>query len=374
MKTLNPLFVLLAAGGLAFGQEYDDMYFNSKDRVALNASREAEAYARNEVRYEKRNQDVPSSENQNPTDSYSANEFNPEYVARENSDQAVENEDYFVEGYAPSYWNNFNTSKWDHAYPTYRSGWYGPNYGTWYSPYYGYNYFDPWNSWCDPYGYSGWSGYLSMSWSWGNTFPYGNPYYYNDPFYAYSSSPYYSSYYSRYPFNSYYYSPYYYPSHVVVIERNGNPVSYGKRTSRSTSYGVADERNPGGQNNQQMVPNRDRGETGRVATTSPREYYNPSWRTRTQSSPVPGASSDSKQIVAPTSGRSGSTTRSWPANNSSTTQRTRATTYTPSFNSSSNTGSSTPSYSGGGSSSGSRSSSSGSSGSSSGSGRSRGRD
>ena len=84
-------------GALAQGVEYDDMYFNSEDRVKLNAQRGDVAY---NTPSKAKKFDYNESESLNPTDSYSARNVNPEYTSRAHTQTAQQDEeDYFVNNY-----------------------------------------------------------------------------------------------------------------------------------------------------------------------------------------------------------------------------------------------------------------------------------
>jgi hypothetical protein len=89
--------------------EYDDMYFNARDRSELNALKSSGALAMTSRKKSMLDEEL----SQNPTDSYSARNVNPEHVSRSNARAAQEDEqDYFISNYnqktASSYsnWNN----------------------------------------------------------------------------------------------------------------------------------------------------------------------------------------------------------------------------------------------------------------------------
>jgi hypothetical protein len=293
----------------AFGQvENDDMYFNSKDRVALKAQKASEESAYTTMasakKTRKAEQAAPAEEVINPTDSYSARNVNPEYAARSNSQTAAaDNEDYFVNNY--QYNKSSDINKWNSNFNGwYNNSWYGNNYYQpsiygWNSPYYGSAY-DPYgNPWCNPYYQSGWSSSFSYYWgnSWnygwgsgfGMSYGYGNPYAYNP--WGYSGFGY--SGYGGYGYGGYY------PGNIIVVNNNnyygenGRKVVYGKRaahggmvTSPQDAY-VAPSRTSYPSSVRQTATG------GRVGTTSGRQedYYNRSWRNSQQTQSYPSRSS-----------------------------------------------------------------------------------
>ncbi|HZB14107.1 MAG TPA: hypothetical protein VE467_13805, partial [Chryseolinea sp.] len=150
LAVVSMLFTFVAS---AQEIENDDMYFNSKDRAKVKASKASEAsYAS----IKKTNKQAIPEEALNPTDSYSARNVNPEYEARSNSETAqADNQDYFDNSYQYNNANNFNN--WNSNFnDRYNSPWYGGNYydpyiNSWNSPYYGSRY-DSWgNPWSNPY-------------------------------------------------------------------------------------------------------------------------------------------------------------------------------------------------------------------------------
>jgi hypothetical protein len=82
MKTRVILFsmVLSVIGSAAFAQvEQDDMYFNSKDRAKLRESRKTADVALASARKKDRQEE---EELNNPKDTYSARNVNPEFTSR----------------------------------------------------------------------------------------------------------------------------------------------------------------------------------------------------------------------------------------------------------------------------------------------------
>lgn len=359
---LNVVALLFASATFGQGVENDDMYFNSKDRVKLKAQKATEdaAYTAS-VKKSKKNQSIQEEVN-NPTDSYSARNVNPEFAARSNSQvAAADNQDYFVNNYRYTNasdlnnWNN-NFNNW-YSNPWYSANYFGPSINSWNSPYYG-SYYDSWgNPWCNPYYRSGWSSsfsyYYGSSWNygWGGgmgmSYGYGNPYMNSwaswGPSFGYG-----------YGYNSYYNNP------TVVIINNGEGarnIAYGKRATHGGAVTTRQEELQSRTRSNYVPVTSDGGRPnsgGRVASqTNQRQedYYNRSWRNSQQTST--GTTSPSRS--SGWSGNSGS---------SNTDSYNRQGSSSNSYNS----GSRSSSYDGGGA---TRSSAPASSGSN---GRTRGRD
>lgn len=270
--------------------EYDDMYFRGKDREKNKAIDAEESFsAKNKTTQQKEEDFVPQEEdNANPTDSYSSRNVNPEYVSRENSEQASEDEgNYYLEGYTPASSNsnfsnnNFNNSYYNNANWA-RSSYYAtPGWGN--SPYYGgYGYNDPWMSpysspyygggyfdpWMTPsYGFgpsygwrTGWSVSLGYGSYWNpyGGFGYGNPYYGGYGGYGYGYQNYYNG----------------------GNNERAN-VNYGKRPSRHsavvrpTQRTVTRTRTPMSENNNSSIVN----SRTRTRQTQDEYYVRPSRRT-----------------------------------------------------------------------------------------------
>ncbi len=283
---LATLAILGFSGAFAQTVEYDDMYFNSKDRSNLKAQRTVELAYRTPEKTGKSDNES-KDESANPTDSYSARNVNPEYISRAQSQSAqAQDDDYFVNDYQYNRnrfnnWNN-NYNNW-YNNPWYTSNYYSPGINSWNSPYYGYN---SWSSpWYDPFwSYNGWSTSFSYhfgrSWNygWGGSYNYWNrPYYgYCDPFfdsYSYMGSPY-SSWYG-----GGYWNNYMYPGTIIVINRNesdGRGVVYGKRPTRGTTL-VSDRSNLRSRTSVTNAVRTDNNSSGRTSTYTERrqaDYYN----------------------------------------------------------------------------------------------------
>lgn len=219
--------------------EYDDMYFRGKDRVKNKAIAAEENIPVAKNKKQKSQESIEEENNSNPTDSYSARNVNPEYISRENSEQASEDEtNYYVEGYTPvsdnkfnynnSYYNNTNWAR--NSYYA-NSGWSSPYYGGcgycnsgmgMYSPF-SYGYVDPFMT--PVYGY----GYPSYGWrsGWSVSFTYGN---YWSPW-GYGGYNPYNNFYN--PYYGYGYSNYYYGGNNYTHE--GTRPNYAKRPSRHSA-------------------------------------------------------------------------------------------------------------------------------------------
>jgi len=323
---LGLVSLLFTVAASAQGIENDDMYFSSKDRAKINASKTTEVSAS----IKKSKKATAADEAVNPTDSYSARNVNPEYQARSNSQIAqADNQDYFVNNYKYNNASNFNN--WNNNFNNwYSNPWYGGNYyspsiNSFYSPYYGSSY-DMWgNPWCNPYYQSGWSSSFSYhmgssyNYGWGMSFGYGN-YGYN-PYNSWASwgAPIY------YGGSSYYGGGYGYPTNVVVVESGYHGPVYGKRASRSTALSGDNGRLARSYNNRQVVETstNDRpvigGRTSSSVNTQP-DYYNRGWRNQTQNSGSSSGYSNSGNSSSRSSWES-NTRSSWNESNSGNTSR-----------------------------------------------------
>lgn len=287
--------------GSVMAQENDDMYFNSKDRAKLNASRaadKAQTIAYNEETSAESDEDYV-----NLTNSYSSRNVNPEYTSRSNSQLAQNgDENYFVNDYRFSTANSFNSfnNNYNNWYNRswYNSGYYyGSMMNPWSSPYGGYYsspssyYYDYYNNpWSSPYYQSGWYGSLSYYGgspyygnSWGFGMGFGNGW--NYPYYGGGYGSFYGgSYYGGY----YGYNNYWGGNNVIVVtEGSGRGSVYGKRESRGGMAYHPNESSANRTRSQIVSRGGNPGNSGgRVATSSSTtntgrgqdEYYNRSWR------------------------------------------------------------------------------------------------
>jgi hypothetical protein len=365
---ISLLSSVIFGGALAQDIEYDDMYFNSKDRAKLTSSR-ADRVVLSESK--KRSERLEEDESDvNPTDSYSARNVNPEYTSRAASQTAQsDDEDYFVNNYRFSTQKNFNdwNSNFNNWYnnPWYNSAYFGsararhysPYYSGWNNPYYGGGFYDSWGS---PY-YSPYNSgmYGSMSYGWGNSWNSGWGMNYGYGYGLGSNS--WNNYWG--PSCASYYGGGYggYPSVIVVNERDRGVV-YGKRSSRSSNLVNNDangDRIIRGYSNNGSGSRSDNG--GRISAKSTNsrqaDYYDRSWR------------NDSRQNSNSSTGFSNSApsrTNTWNSgtdnNNSRSTWRESNSTFSspsPSRNSGVSSGSRSSGSSNQNSNSGSRSSSRG---------------
>lgn len=303
MKNNGIIFSLVAlvftTATLAQGVEYDDMYFNSKDRAALKAQRSSVEPSYSASAKKTKKNEIIEDVTVNPTDSYSARNVNPEFSARSNSETALaDDQDYFVSNYKYkkssdlNQWNN-NFNSW-YGNPWYGSNYYGSSINAWNSPYYG-SYYDAWgNPWCNPYYRSGWSS--SFSFYMGNSYNYGWGGYgmgmglsYGYPYNSWSSWG--SSY--GYGYGSGWYGGY--PGSVIIVNNYNNGygeagrnTAYGKRATRSGMVTTPQEGANYRTRTNYVATSGDRPTNtgGRVSSptksTQPADYYNRSWRNSQQ--------------------------------------------------------------------------------------------
>lgn len=181
MKTKLLVSFVLVSGFAWAQEEYDDMYFNSKDRPKVQETAVSHRQARVRT-FESEDQSM-SVVMINPTDSYSGRGENPEYQARVRtnpSSQEVDETAYFLSNYQPVGVNqnlaalpNNNFNRWGNSWmmnPWMMNPGMGFNSG-WGSPW-GWN--DPWMM--RPGFNSGWSVGMGMGWnSWNNWNMWGSP-------------------------------------------------------------------------------------------------------------------------------------------------------------------------------------------------------
>lgn len=281
MKTKFTFLSILSVIGVfeatAQEVEYDDMYFRSKDRIVLAASKPIP------VRQSPKDMEVVSTIN--PTDSYSARNVNPEYLSQSklNPSTTEESAAYFVPNYMPATVNqNIDKSS---AYSNYNNSYSGGSslfnpYGVGCMSCYGYG--SPYNSFYSPYGYGSPYGYsglsLSMGYGWGSSM-WNSMYGMN----AWGMSPWgmglgmglnYGMGYWGYGYNSGWYQP-----RIVVYggDIDSNTV-YGKRSSRSSELNNIITT---GNRTTTVVDTqgRTRGSSGRVAgDANAGSYYQRGWR------------------------------------------------------------------------------------------------
>jgi len=298
MKTGIALFALLAAVISVQAQEYDDMYFRSKDRVKLNGERVSLTSTTSTL------SDASAVQSTiNPTDSYSGRGTNPEYTSRTKvNSNTDEDAQYFVSGYEPtgvnqslSAYNNgsfyspyYGNSAFSNSYYGYGSG-FGYPYSSFYSPYS--SFYSPGMSlgmgsmWGMGMG-SGFYGSMGLGYGsmWGSPYSsmmYGGYYGYNSFYGSGFGYPYYG-----YGYGMGYGG--YYPS-VVVINNNNDGRSgyvYGKRGSRSSD--ISNQMYNGSNRSSSSIVDshgRTRGAAANIIQTSSSgrssgnsQYYHSGWR------------------------------------------------------------------------------------------------
>jgi hypothetical protein len=333
MKTKYSLLTGLAlfAVTAAFSQvEHDDMYFNSKDRAKLNASKEVVLAKQ----YKQQDAQAVKTSPINPTDSYSGRSVNPEYTNRLKTNPSLANTDsqYFVSGYQPVSVNqnlasnNCNCTS-NGNYNNFNSPYYSGYNGYGMSPYYGMNsgFGSPYSSFYSPWGMNsgmyqpGWSSMLgygfggmssgmfaSMSYGFGNSW--GSPYYgYGSPYNSYGyGMPYGSSYGSNY-----------YGTPVIInnnIDSRNTTTVYSKRADRSSdTNNLIDHTRPetGYTRTGREVA------TGRSRSESQSQYYDRGWKRDPEKNPSRSFWSDNTSST--NSGRSQSSwsNNTWGNSNSS---------------------------------------------------------
>lgn len=268
MKTKVAFLTILAfaSSACAFAQstEDDDMYFTSKDRAALNASRQLVLSSDNSRRITE--SEIASTIN--PTDSYSARNVNPEYISGvKMSGNSTSATPYFTPNYQPTsvnqnLANNSNNCNCGiNSYNGFNNGY--NRYGSFGNPYnnfgsYGYS---PYSMMGNGFYGSGLS--FGFGSGFGNNFGYGSPYGFGNNYYGMNS------YYGGY--NSFY-NPYRYGSNTIIVVDRPRPQSTrNQEVDRYYSTNGTRGRN-------------DIGNTGgRIASnTTSQQYYNRTWRNDAQ--------------------------------------------------------------------------------------------
>ena len=348
--------LILATTVMAQSIEYDDMYFNGKDRKKLKEKEASEQAAFSQSPASRHNKNAGGGEvyaDNSDAASYSARNQNPEFTSRSKSKAATDEDDYYSSSYSNSYNTSSGYSQFNNNYGNwYNSPWVANNYwGSsiygWNTPYYG-SYYDSWgNPWMNPYYGSGWStsfsfygggnpyGYGMMNGvSFGLGYAFGNPYHNSWSGWGYPySSPY--GYGTPYGYGGYGYGGgNYYGGGVVVID-NAQNYAYGKR---GTSNGMVTRRqaatrpnvqpSTSGSNSNGTIGDRpvyNGSSGGRMAATSTTsapsrgqvqrqdDYYNRNWRTARQADVYGGSRSSYSQPSR--SSQSGWNNSNWNNNN-----------------------------------------------------------
>lgn len=360
MKT-GMLVSLMLVSGFAWAQEeYDDMYFNSKDRVKVQERSERQSQLRVTTPAAVKAVDEVKI---NPTDSYSGRGENPEYQARvftNPSSQEVAETGYFLAGYQPvgvnqnlAAWPNNSVNRWGNSWMM--NPWMmGPGYGFnsgWGSPW-GWN--DPWmmrpgfnSGWGLGFGWNSWNMWGSPSMSFWNSC--------NNPSWGmgWASCWSCSSWGGGLGWNHWGWNR----PVIINVGNEGRHVVYQRRQDRSSSLD-----NTGSADTRQSQPSYTRTgretNSGRSRSEASSDYYDRTWRSRSEGN---------SETRTSWSGGNSTTRSSWSSGNSNSNGRS----------SSFESGPSRSSWSGGNTGGGSRSSFGGggsSGGSSSGGSRGRGRD
>src|SRR6478735_10199151 len=112
MKTrfliLSAAIALTTTTVLAQSAEYDDMYFNGKDRQKLKEKQASEQAAFTETAASKHKKSNVTEEVYADNGTYSARNQNPEFAARTNGKTASDDADYYTTNY--KYGSNTSTN------------------------------------------------------------------------------------------------------------------------------------------------------------------------------------------------------------------------------------------------------------------------
>ena len=245
IMSLAIMISMIATANLSYAQdEYDDMYFNAKDRKEVKFNQDvikansksnelnSQVMAKNTSKTDVINPAYSATEYGDLKENYSAKNINPEYIERykdnpkeaSGSQELAEGDAYYDEYYERTEMpgeNKKGSERANYSYPSsyyggynamamnrmYRNPWYDPFYAGGFSP-----------GWSMGLGYTfGYMPGFSMSLGYGTGWGYGgyNPYGFYDPFSPFGNPYYYSSrfydpFYSPWAYNPYYGSmPYY---------------------------------------------------------------------------------------------------------------------------------------------------------------------
>lgn len=269
----------MVAGLNVFAQEFDDMYFTAKDRAKINQQ------ARESMVLASAKEKGTSLQTINPSDSYSARNENPDYVAgaKTGSNANQSTSSYFSSSYIPKVNQNLYNCNCSNGYNSYGTSY---SYGNPYFSNYGYGmngFGSPYSSFY-PYGYGMYGmgmspgmslgfGYGMGSYMWGSpSMNFWNSYYGMGSYYSYGY-PYYGYGYG-YGMGGYYggYSPY-----TVVNNYNADNTSnvvYGRRPNRGGSVVTQSSYYTNSRNSTAIVDGNGR-LRGAAAHT---QYYQSGWR------------------------------------------------------------------------------------------------
>lgn len=285
--------MMVAFAASAQNVEQDDMYFRSKDRALLAATKPL-TYANTLSRASEVNSPI------NPTDSYSARNVNPEYISQTKVNPSATTQSggvtYFIPNYTPTSVNQNiynNPANWNYYGSGFRPSYYGMNSMMGYgmmsgfgNPYYN-SFYSPYSSFGSPYSYYDPFGYNSFGYNGFNNF-YGYPYGSGLSLsmgmgFGYGG---FNNYWGNSFYNNFWgggYNPYYGNNVIIVTgDSNGNNVVYGKRSSRSNDLNntVTSGNRSATVNNSSQSGGRS-STSGRVASTSDSNvgsYYQRGWR------------------------------------------------------------------------------------------------
>lgn len=289
---LSILSVVVIFTASAQNVEQDDMYFRSKDRAVLAATKPL-THTNTVSRASEANSPI------NPTDSYSARNVNPEYISQAKVNPSTTTQTggvtYFIPNYTPTTVNQSiynNTANWNYYGGGFRPSYFGMNsmmgygmmsgfgnplYNSFYSPYSSfaspYSFYDPYGY--NNYGYNGFNSFYGYPFgsglSMGMGFGYGG-----------LNNLWGNSYYNNFGWGGGY-SPYY-GNNVIIVsgDANGHNVVYGKRSSRSNDLNNTVTT---GNRSATVNPSQGGGRSstgGRVASassdTNAGSYYQRGWR------------------------------------------------------------------------------------------------
>lgn len=268
MKHIINCIVLVLIANVSWAQ-YDDLYFNSKDRKAIEEAKQAEKEKQEErkkptyqqytppatsmkepragVDYPIYNQwkDSLNIEDNRDYSNYqkvlpSDEVYIQEYSTRDDQGNYYSNDSYSGASYDQGYEDDYTYSNNINRFysPTYVSNYNGYGYSNrWNDGYWGNSFYDPWNSYYSPSWSIGYSSY--GGWGFGvNTW--GSPYYgygWNRPYYnRFCAGPVvYNPWRYGYGWNSPYYGGYYHDHHHHTYKNNKPTVNHGYRSKTGST-------------------------------------------------------------------------------------------------------------------------------------------
>lgn len=291
MKTKYAVAMLtMGMSVAAMAQESDDMYFNSKDRNAVNKANEIVLAKR----YQQDDMNAVRSNPVNPSDTYSGRGVNPEYNSQSKNGTSVVQSDpnYFLSGYQPKNVNgslysggaSAYSNPYGNAYNGYGNMGYGSTMGMGYNSMYGMG-----MGYGSMYGMGmgygsmmgmGYGGYSSFYSPYSSMFSmgFGSMYGMYSPYSMMGMGMY--GMYSPYSYGGY--SGYGYPHNGVTVINGGDSRSTvtGRHSSRSNSLNNYVDNTRSADNTSIVGTNGRVREGGRVSSSSNStpNYYDRSWR------------------------------------------------------------------------------------------------